>query len=267
MTPSPDSVGSSSCSAITPPHSRWYCSALRSMPALATGLPSSVKPSAPASRSSAISVSASPCRPARDRRRGSRRARAPRAGRVSRSERRTGRESTAGSVFGIAITAPKPPAAAARVPGVEVLLVLLARACAGARAGRRRPGTGGGPRRRWSRRPRAPRSLLARARRSRRRARARRAARRGPVRGSSTWAPRISRSAGGCGHAVQRWRAHAGCGSGRRASRRRRLASPAAPGEQLVEHRHAHHDAGLRPGRRSPPAASRSPRRRARPRG
>ena len=32
MTPVPESVGSSSCSAIMPPHSRWYCSALRRMP-------------------------------------------------------------------------------------------------------------------------------------------------------------------------------------------------------------------------------------------
>ena len=33
ITPSPESAGSSSCSAITPPHSRWYWSALRSIPA------------------------------------------------------------------------------------------------------------------------------------------------------------------------------------------------------------------------------------------
>ena len=37
------------------------------MPALATGLPSSVKPSAPCSESSAISVSCSPCQPSGDR--------------------------------------------------------------------------------------------------------------------------------------------------------------------------------------------------------
>ena len=60
ITPLPESVGSSSCSAITPPTSFWYWSAFRRMPARWTGLPSSVKPSAPASRSSAISVSASP---------------------------------------------------------------------------------------------------------------------------------------------------------------------------------------------------------------
>ena len=45
--PPRESVGSSSCSASTPPHRRWYCSALRSIPALRTGVPSSVKPSAP----------------------------------------------------------------------------------------------------------------------------------------------------------------------------------------------------------------------------
>ena len=34
IAPPRESVGSSSCSASTPPHRRWYCSALRSMPAL-----------------------------------------------------------------------------------------------------------------------------------------------------------------------------------------------------------------------------------------
>ncbi len=85
------------------------------MLAAATGLPSSVKPIAPASRSSAISVSASPRRPRVIEAmkptgiRASRRA-------ASRSERRTVASSTVGSVFGIATTATKPPAAAARVP-------------------------------------------------------------------------------------------------------------------------------------------------------
>ena len=63
ITPSPDSAGSSSCRAMIPPLSRWYCRALRSIPAEVTGLPSSVKPIAPTSRSSAISVSSSPRRP------------------------------------------------------------------------------------------------------------------------------------------------------------------------------------------------------------
>ena len=67
IAPSPESPGSSSWSATTPPHSRWYWSALRSVPACTTGLPSSVNPSAPASRSSAISVSSSPLRFLRDR--------------------------------------------------------------------------------------------------------------------------------------------------------------------------------------------------------
>ena len=51
--------------------------------------------------------------------------------------------------------AQNPPAAAAARAGLEVLLVLLARACAGGRAGRRRPGRGGGPAPRRSRRRRA----------------------------------------------------------------------------------------------------------------
>ena len=67
IAPSRESVGSSSCSASTPPQRRWYCSAWRSIPALATGLPSSVKPSAPSSRSSAISVSSVAVQAARDR--------------------------------------------------------------------------------------------------------------------------------------------------------------------------------------------------------
>ena len=157
ITPSPDRAGSSSCSAITPPHRRWYCSALRSIPADTTGLPSSVKPSAPASRSAAISVSTSPFRPRVIA------ARKPTGTRASRrapstSERSTETSSTTGSVFGIAITAQKPPAAAAAVPGVDVLLVLLARACAGARAGRRTPGTRACRSPRSSRRRRAPAS-------------------------------------------------------------------------------------------------------------
>ncbi len=60
MTPAPESSGSSSWRAIVPPQSRWYWSARRSSPALRIGRPSSLKPSAPASRSSAISVSSSP---------------------------------------------------------------------------------------------------------------------------------------------------------------------------------------------------------------
>src|SRR5260370_1153865 len=47
MTPSSESDGSSSCRAMVPPASRWYCRARRSIPAETTGLPSSVNPGAP----------------------------------------------------------------------------------------------------------------------------------------------------------------------------------------------------------------------------
>ena len=46
-----------------PPQSRWYWSARRITRALRIGRPSSVKPTAPASRSSTISVSSSPFMP------------------------------------------------------------------------------------------------------------------------------------------------------------------------------------------------------------
>ena len=104
MTPRPDSVGSSSCRHSTPPARRWYWSALRRIPARWTGLPSSVKPSAPASRSSAISVSASPPSP---RVTAARKPTGTRASRraCSRSAMSTDAESTVGSVLGIATTA------------------------------------------------------------------------------------------------------------------------------------------------------------------
>ena len=87
--------------------------------------------------------------------------------------------SMGGSVFGMAHTAVKPPAAAAAAPGGDRLLVLAARARAGARA--RRSGPASRPCRLQSmtRAPRAPR----RPPRSRRPSR-RRAARRSP---SSAW--------------------------------------------------------------------------------
>ena len=47
MTPSPESSGSSSCRAITPPARRWYWSARRRTRALRIGRPSSEKPTAP----------------------------------------------------------------------------------------------------------------------------------------------------------------------------------------------------------------------------
>ena len=104
IAPLPLSDGSSSCSAMTPPASRWYCSALRSIPAETTGLPSSVNPSAPSARSSAISVSSLPLRPRVIAGMKPTATRASRAA-ASRRERSTGAESTTGSVFGIATTA------------------------------------------------------------------------------------------------------------------------------------------------------------------
>ena len=103
IAPPADRAGSSSWSASTPPHSRWYCRALRSRPEETTGRPSSVKPSAPASRSSAMSVSCSPdiprlmqgMKPSGTR--ASRRA-------ISRIASSSGVESSGGSVFGIATT-------------------------------------------------------------------------------------------------------------------------------------------------------------------
>ena len=53
----PESDGSSSCSASTPPASRWYWSAWRMRRASTTGKPSSLKPAAPSRASSTISVS------------------------------------------------------------------------------------------------------------------------------------------------------------------------------------------------------------------
>ena len=115
MTPPPESDGSSSCSAIIRPASRWYWSAWRITPAERTGSPSSVKPTAPTSASSAISVSSSPRCPTVIAAMKPVGMRAPARAR-SRSERSTGAESTTGSVFGWARIAQKPPAAAARVP-------------------------------------------------------------------------------------------------------------------------------------------------------
>ena len=115
MAPRPLSAGSSSCSASSPPARRWYCSALRIIPAETTGLPSSVKAIAPSSRSSAISVSSSPRRPLVIEAVKATGTRASRTA-ASRRARSMGALSTTGSVLGIATTAQKPPAAAARVP-------------------------------------------------------------------------------------------------------------------------------------------------------
>ena len=100
---------------MIPPLSRWYCRARRSIPAEVTGLPSSVKPIAPTSRSSAISVSSSPRRPRvmlAKKPVGTR----ARADASAISELTTDAVSTVGTVFGIATIAQYPPAAAAAVP-------------------------------------------------------------------------------------------------------------------------------------------------------
>ena len=97
--PAADSDGSSSCSASMRPASRWYWSALRITPAERTGSPSSVKPAAPTSASSAISVSSSPRCPTVIAARKPVGIRASARAR-SRSERSTGAESTTGSVLG-----------------------------------------------------------------------------------------------------------------------------------------------------------------------
>ena len=104
MTPSPESSGSSSCRAITPPARRWYWSARRSTRALRIGRPSSEKPTAPASRSSAISVSSSPSIPRVTLAMKPTGTEASRSAR-SRTEPSTAAESIGGSVLAIAITA------------------------------------------------------------------------------------------------------------------------------------------------------------------
>jgi hypothetical protein len=101
MAPSPDSVGSSSCSASGLPARRWYWSAWRITPAERTGSPSSLKPAAPAPASSAISVSSSPRWPRVIAARNPVGIRASARAR-SRRERSTDAESTTGSVFGMA---------------------------------------------------------------------------------------------------------------------------------------------------------------------
>ena len=80
-----------------------------------TGRPSSVKPSAPCPAQLGHLSQLDALEAARDRREKPTGTRASRAA-ASRSERSSGAESITGSVLGIAITAPNPPAAAARVP-------------------------------------------------------------------------------------------------------------------------------------------------------
>ncbi len=115
IAPPRESVRSSSCSAIVPPHSRWRWSASRSTPAFATGCPSSVKPPRPARAARPSSVSRSPSRPRVSAARLPTGTCACRGGRLAHRAQQLGGVDRR-SVLGIAITAPNPPAAAARVP-------------------------------------------------------------------------------------------------------------------------------------------------------
>ena len=159
----------------------------------------------------------------------------------SRSEPRIEAESTTGSVFGIAATRQKPPAAADRVP------VSRSSLCSwpGVRrwtCGSTKPGNSVRPAPSTSSQPAgasiAPGSPISAIRPSRT------STSRGasmPARGSSTRAPRdqhVGRARGRAHERVgeQQLVAHAGCGSPR--------TRPARGGEHLVEDRHAHDDPG-----------------------
>ena len=204
IAPLPDSAGSSSCSARTPPHRRWYCSARRNTPASVTGRPSSVKPAAPSARSSAMSVSSVPCRPrviAGMKPTGTRASRAaasssaPRIGALSIDRRRV-RHRDDGAVAA--------RGGRARA-GLEVLLVLLAgRAQVHVRIDERREQVASvalddlAAVGRGAALPAAAISAISppRTRTSRRPSR--------PVRGSSAWTSRSSRSAGRAGALTRR---------------------------------------------------------------
>ena len=194
------------------------------MPARCTGLPSSVKPSAPASRSSAISVSASPARP---RVTAARKPTGTRASRraCSRSEQQHRRR--VDDRVGVRHRHDRDVAAGRRGAGagVDVLLVLLpGRAQVHVRvdeAGEQVPplavdhlGAAG-----------VAASRARRARRSRRRARARRAARRSPCAGRARGrrGPAGRRAASAASRASRR---HRGVAEPSRSPLRR-----AAPGE------------------------------------
>ena len=120
-----------------------------------------------------------------------------------------------------------------------------ARACAGARAGRRRPGRRADPRRRSSSAPggassSSPISAITPSRTSRSAMPSR------SVRGSSRRAPRISTVAAGTGErSSSSAAAHAGCGSRLGGASRTPDGAPPPPAQQLVEHRHPHDHSGL----------------------
>ena len=110
--------------AITPPHNRWYCRALRNVPALETGRPSSVNPSAPCSRSSAISVSSPPSSPRVIAARNPTGTRASRAA-PSRRDRSNGAESITRVGVGHRDHHAESPGRGCPGSRLEVLLVLL----------------------------------------------------------------------------------------------------------------------------------------------
>ena len=206
------------------------------------GPPSSVKPSAPWVRSSAISVSSRPCWPrviAAMKPTGTRASRAA----PSRSERRIAPESTTGSVFGMATTQQNPPAAAARVPVSRSSLC----SCPGVRrctCGSTKAGS------RWrpspattsasagaSSVPGAPSAAMTPSRTSTSWGAS------WPVRGSRTCAPRTSSVAGGAGARTSGSTVIALMPAGAPAPA---VGPPRArPGQHLVEDRHAHDRAGL----------------------
>ena len=125
MTPPSTRSGSSAWSTIGRPVTRLYARALRISRALLTMLPSSEKATAPACAMSAISDSSWPFSPRVIVPIGWTRTTPPRRAAVlthSTSEA----VSTVGLVFGMAQMVVKPPAAAARVPDSDRLLVLEA---------------------------------------------------------------------------------------------------------------------------------------------
>ena len=211
MAPRPLSAGSSSCSASSPPARRWYCSALRIIPAETIGLPSSVKAMAPSSRSSAISVSSSPRRPLVIEA-----VKADGHARVAHGGVAQGPQHGRAVDHRIGVRHRHHRAEAARRggagPGLEVLLVLLAgHAQVHVRVdeGRQDMAPGavddlGALGHVGAARGRELDQRAHRGRRGRRR-------RRSPSRGSRTWTPRRTSARGGDGGPYER---HAGAGSG-----------------------------------------------------
>ena len=153
ITPAPDSEASSSWSASRRPASRWYWSACRMTPR--THRQPVVREADRARRRELCHLGQLlAALTDRDRRRKRVGMRASTRAR-SRSERSTDAESTTGLVFGWREDRAEAASGGCARAGVDVLLVLAARACAGGRAGRRRPGKRAGPQRRRPRRRRA----------------------------------------------------------------------------------------------------------------